>query len=848
MLACCLAVAALLVTPAREMQDAPSELVVRQERFGFELTRPSAEWGFAVDAPAQQRNPEQPLCTLSLFAKSGNGLPSVVVFVSAWDGSYDAQQACAALRTKLVAANASELVDATLRVGELEAPSVRGVMRALDGRSAGVEYACVTRAPYLYVVQAGWPKDDASARAEIERCAASFALRAPQVEDESTAKLRTLAARCGSELEWARDWESAATRAKDEHKLVWIAYEEHAGLEAPATQDADLYTDPELVALLRERFVALRLDAHAPASFRAPEAFGMGEKSWGSAILCVAPDGRVQRTCALLDLACVYAVACDVLARGASSPSSVAKDACARAELDLNRGELARALESIAKLETWQADLLRARVHRLQRDGASALTDVRQALQKAPAESQRDVQVEKGRIHLRMGARAEAAAAFERALEGDAKPCSRASEALFWLGALDVLAQGLDAGSTRWKSLVAEHPQSPWAWKAAANLLRQGSLSLGGERLSWPPREVFDELAPLATHPLATREMARVKRDALAYLVRTQRGDGAWTSAIDRLYEHDPADLGGLGVYTPAITAVCAQSLLAERAQPDVERALKKARDFLEQLEDSGQLEPHGGLLGVYSIWGRAWALAFHARCCTLRYGERAELERRTRALITSIAASQHKGGGWPYITLPGDPRGEGVDPSTSFLTAGVVLALLEARAAGIEVEAGVIEKALAFLQRVRLADGSYLYFGGVPDADPSGEHREASGRGPVCTLALVRGGKLEREDLERSLDVFLKHKPSLARQWRKDLCHTGPEGQGSHYLFFDYRFAAAAMRGLQPDARRRLRGPLLNDVLAARLEDGSFEDIPMLGRAYGTAMALMTLADLERE
>lgn len=845
MLVSCLAAAALLVAPPCTPQDAPSELVVRQERFGFEISRPSADWGFAVDAPQQPARPDAPLCTLSLFEKSGNGLPSVVVFVSAWDGSLDATQARAALHPKLLAANASELADATLRVGELDAPSVRGVMRALDGRTAGVEYACVTRAPYLYVLQAGWTNGDADARAVVERCAASFTLRAPAVEDGATAKLRELAARCGSELDWARDWESAARRARDEKKLVWIAYEEHAGLEAPATQNADLYTDPELVALMRERFVPLRLDAHTPASFRAPEAFGMGENSWGSAILWVAADGRVQRTCALLDLACVHAVACDVLAREERSSESDLADREASAELHARRGELARALEALGELATWRADALRARVHRLQRDGASALTDIRSALQKAPAEFQRDLQVEKARIHLRMGANDEATAAFERALAGDAPPCARAPEALFWLGALDVLTKGVAAGGARWKTLVADHPRSPWAWKAAANLLHQGSMSLGGERLSWPAREVFDELAPLPTRALATREMARVKRDAIAYLLRAQRADGAWTSAIDRLNEHDPT---GLGIYTPAITAVCAQSLLAERAQPDVERALKKARDFLEQLEDSGELEPHGGLLGVYSIWGRAWALAFHARCCTLRYGERAELERRTRALIASIAASQHSGGGWPYITLPGDPRGEGIDPSTSFLTAGVVLALLEAKSAGVEVDAGVIEKALAFLQRMRLPDGSYRYFGGLPDADRSGEHREAAGRGPVCTLALVRGGKLERDALERSLDVFLKHKQTFVRQWRKDLCHTGPEGQGSHYLFFDYRFAAAALRGLQPEARRRFRGPLLSDVLAARLEDGSFEDIPMLGRAYGTAMALLTLADLERE
>jgi hypothetical protein len=37
----------------------------------------------------------------------------------------------------------------------------------------------------------------------------------------------------------------------------------------------------------------------------------------------------------------------------------------------------------------------------------------------------------------------------------------------------------------------------------------------------------------------------------------------------------------------------------------------------------------------------------------------------------------------------------------------------------------------------------------------------------------------------------------------------------------------------------------LIDDVLAARFEDGSFEDLPSLGRPYATAMALIALREL---
>jgi hypothetical protein len=69
---------------------------------------------------------------------------------------------------------------------------------------------------------------------------------------------------------------------------------------------------------------------------------------------------------------------------------------------------------------------------------------------------------------------------------------------------------------------------------------------------------------------------------------------------------------------------------------------------------------------------------------------------------------------------------------------------------------------------------------------------------------------------------------------------HAGPDAQGCHYLFFDYAHAALAEASLPADRETRVK--LLHLVMDCRQSDGSFLDTPLMGRAYGTAMALIAL------
>lgn len=174
-------------------------------------------------------------------------------------------------------------------------------------------------------------------------------------------------------------------------------------------------------------------------------------------------------------------------------------------------------------------------------------------------------------------------------------------------------------------------------------------------------------------------------------------------------------------------------------------------------------------------------------------------------------------------------------------MTAYVLLGLGDARDLGIDVPDDAFERALDCLSRCGNDDGTYEY--ALTHANeqagrkltPSG----SAGRGPLCTSTLHRYGRADADAMAGTLDRFMQHRAVYGRQQGRTLMHCGAEGEGSHYLMFDYAFAAAALAELPESPPARWRVPLLDLILAARTDAGSFVDNPILGDHVGTALAL---------
>src|SRR5262249_41668463 len=92
-------------------------------------------------------------------------------------------------------------------------------------------------------------------------------------------------------IRWAKDWDEAATRSREEKKPILA----HAFFQGPVVWDettaAGEFALPEVIALVNERYVPLKLGPGVAVPFAARELYGLGPHSFGTALLVCAPDG-----------------------------------------------------------------------------------------------------------------------------------------------------------------------------------------------------------------------------------------------------------------------------------------------------------------------------------------------------------------------------------------------------------------------------------------------------------------------------------------------------------------------------------------------------------------------------
>ena len=833
------ALAALLASLAALGFAPADDLLVERADLGLRLRRPDASW---VAHVAEGGTSPSTLGTVMLYQPASPGVPNVTVFVARHDGQATSEQVREAGAKLLERQGGTVLERSDATLAGHPAARLRGRLTGADGRPYEVELLYTVAPPLVYAAQSAWEGGEEFPEARLRPVLDSIEL-VPRVEppppDADTLALQALAERCGSALPWAQSWDEAAARARAEDRVVLVVFEYYTGIEVPHTRASGALMDGDVEALLQERGVVLRLGQDDAAPFRSAQAWGMGPHSWGGAVLVVSPEGEVLGQTALNNGFVVDALLRDALGRGAARRAHAAlpRDRDERldaAETALRRGELGRAGELLAGADTPRGHRLAASLARRERHGEEALAELDSAAEGADAALLADLGVERGVVLMRLGRWADADAALRSALER-APDGARATEAEFWLGALEMLQQGFPAGRDRWRALAQAHPDDRWAWKAAANVLDGGAFVNGAERPHWPTEPVFAAVAHPPAAPLKTGAAGQAARDALAFLLAGQQPDGSWVAPMDA-FGVEPSG------YTFATTAICGSSLLPHRAESDaVELSVSRAVHYLLAVHAAGGLQGGTSLMGVYSIWSRAFTLRFlaQARAAGLAGdggADVAALDEALPALLQSVLDSQQPSGGWPYVLIAGTSAEQGFDGSASFLTAGVLMALLEARGAGVEVPQAPLERGLAFLEGLRQSDGSFRYFAGVPQ--PTGDP-EAAGRGPVCELALLRGGRGGLSTLRHALATFDGQREVLRREWGKDICHTGAQGQGAHYLLYDWCFAARAAAELPRSERKRWRRELLADLLAVRDAEGAYADMPSLGRAYGTAMAL---------
>jgi hypothetical protein len=612
----------------------------------------------------------------------------------------------------------------------------------------------------------------------LAACAAILSVP-PVPGDDSI--LKTLAERCGSQIEWMVDgWtqddggaafkyvargqpldeagerkliDDALAKAKEQHRLVlWYAFR-FEGPQMYRAPNLDDYmdevpwSDPDVVALVRNGFVPLRT--------RVSAAIGkdFGVVAWDKvepALIFLTPDGKVAHV------------------------------------VDRIRTFDAR----------WFAEVLR-RVLAAHPD-----------LAPSPAPAQAD-----------------AAAPPDPAAIAATRTAYYRSLADYYGGKEEQALAG-------WTKLAETSPDSPFAWRAASNVVPALDKTWPGAARHGFETSIESWLPPGRAIPTDTRwrrtpaEADQVVAAAVQWLLRMQRPDGSWN---DLRYAYWDTPLITPNAWM-AVTALAATALNEWRdVAPDaIDAALGRAEDYL--FRGTGHVNA-GKNEECYACAYRI--LYLHRTLAQTDSPEsRGELVGREQEMVDRLLALQSMNSGqWAH------------EYDNAFATAVMLNAIADAEKDGAKVNPDAVKRALAGLQNARYEDGTFTYGGTHPPAAKSaGEDalKNACGRMPVCEAALFRHDKSDLRKLAFTLTNLQQHFDRFEKIHKCDF-HTDGE-LGGFFFFHDVYHATEAM-GLMPEKGRAAFKKWFVQRLTALPEiDGSFLDDHELGKSCGTSYALLAL------
>ncbi len=296
----------------------------------------------------------------------------------------------------------------------------------------------------------------------------------------------------------------------------------------------------------------------------------------------------------------------------------------------------------------------------------------------------------------------------------------------------------------------------------------------------------------------------------LKHLADSQGDNGAW---------HKGAS-GSHGSNGSGVTGMCVMVFLASGEDPNFGPYSRNIRGALQHMisgQDAktgylgGSMYHHGfAMLGLSEAYGIVdddllWTGSKSTKKRTI--GEALELA--VRCAVTSQKNNQW--GGWRY-----GPRDNSADTSVA---GAVLMGLLAARNAGVEVPDSCIDKALKYFKQMTSKHGTVGYSGGA------GGFGGSKNLQAIATLVYAIG---KRKDWDQFKAVLKSVKGNI-------------EHNEMSYPFYYRYYMAQALFQSDFDAWKRWNRETIRYLKDMQGEDGSFKSSH--GETYGTAMSLLSLA-----
>jgi hypothetical protein len=358
---------------------------------------------------------------------------------------------------------------------------------------------------------------------------------------------------------------------------------------------------------------------------------------------------------------------------------------------------------------------------------------------------------------------------------------------------------------------------------------------------------------PATTQPLVESTIRRptidqAVRDGVTFLVKAQQKEGCWGTGLEtrglEIYHMVP---GSHDAYRVATTALCVmalrESIAANVDVPGIKEAHEKGVKYL--IEHGDARRDDGSLL--YNVWAHTFALQALSDEMEHNKDPDPRLASAARQQLDRLERYQTYVGGWNYYDFAAQTQKPSLG-ATSFGTAAGLVALWEARQAGVTVPQRMIDLAIHRVEECRLPSGAYLYgsdYKYIPHI-PANRARGAIGRAQPANFALWLWGSkkvAEKESIE-GLELFFKEHAFLDMGRKRPWPHEAWYQTSGYYYYYDHYYAAKLLDRLNPTDRKRFAPQLAEHILPHQEPDGSWWDYAMWDyhKPYGTAFAVMTL------